>query len=258
LKIKAHPNVEDDREKIVYQRGPLVYCAEWADFDEKDILSLYVKPGEDLSAQVEPELLGGIVTLNGKGYGTQETEDGTIHSYPRDFKAIPYYAWAHRGKGQMMVWIPSGEESTKPKPAPTIANTSRVEASYETSGLYGINDGILPKNSRDETGIFYHWWPEKGTTHRIIYNFKKPEIIYSTGVYWFVDIPDGGCGLPEAWKIYYKSGNNWLPVKSGEEYGPEKDQMNTIAFEPVKTSALKLEVILSEKYSAGIHEWKIN
>jgi uncharacterized protein len=256
-KIKAHPEIVDDQGKIAYQRGPLVYCAEWADYTEKDILSMYVEPDEDLTAQAESALLGGVVTLNGKGYGTEKMEDGTIHSYPRDFKAIPYYAWAHRGSGQMMVWIPSGKEYTRPKPAATLASTSRVEASYETSGLMGINDGILPKNSRDETHLFYHWWPDKGTTHWIVYNFQNAETVHSTGVYWFVDLPSGGCGLPKAWKMYYKSGNSWQPVKSANAYGLEKDAMNTVAFEPVTTSAMKLEIILSEEYSAGIHEWEI-
>ena len=27
--------------------------------------------------------------------------------YPLPFKAIPYFAWAHRGPGQMAVWISS-------------------------------------------------------------------------------------------------------------------------------------------------------
>jgi Uncharacterized protein conserved in bacteria len=25
----------------------------------------------------------------------------------REFMAIPYYAWAHRGKGEMMIWFPT-------------------------------------------------------------------------------------------------------------------------------------------------------
>ena len=30
----------------------------------------------------------------------------------QDFKAIPYFAWANRGKGEMEVWLADSEKST--------------------------------------------------------------------------------------------------------------------------------------------------
>ncbi|NQU85138.1 MAG: glycoside hydrolase family 127 protein [Mariniphaga sp.] len=156
-KIEAHENIEDDINKMALQRGPLVYCTEWADYDDKDILSMYVDAGSELTSEFESDLLGGVTTIRGEGYGTKRTEDGQTETYSREFKAIPYFAWAHRGKGQMAVWIPTSKESANPKPAPTIANTSKVEASYDASSLFGISDQLLPKNSADETNIFYHW-----------------------------------------------------------------------------------------------------
>jgi DUF1680 family protein len=30
-----------------------------------------------------------------------------------DFTAIPYYAWAHRGQGQMIVWMQKGNPRPK-------------------------------------------------------------------------------------------------------------------------------------------------
>ena len=29
-----------------------------------------------------------------------------VSTVQRPFTAIPYYAWAHRGKGEMMIWFP--------------------------------------------------------------------------------------------------------------------------------------------------------
>ena len=43
---------------------------------------------EKLTAQFEPELLNGVETIQGA-----------------NFKAIPYYAWANRGSGEMAVWL---------------------------------------------------------------------------------------------------------------------------------------------------------
>ncbi|NQU85139.1 MAG: hypothetical protein HQ541_05200 [Mariniphaga sp.] len=92
----------------------------------------------------------------------------------------------------------------------------------------------------------------------MVYNFEKPETISSTGVYWFADVPNGGCDVPASWKVYYKSGNSWIEVKTENEYGSEKNKLNDIEFQPVTTSAIKLEVQLSKDDSAGIHEWIVN
>ncbi len=34
------------------------------------------------------------------------TTDTEIKTVKQPFVAIPYYAWANRGKGEMMVWFP--------------------------------------------------------------------------------------------------------------------------------------------------------
>ncbi len=72
------------------------------------------------------------------------------------------------------------------------------------------------------------------------------------------DIPDGGCDLPENWKLYYKSGDKWVEVNAETPYPIIEDQMNKLVFEPVTTAALKLEVQLQKEYSAGLHEWIVN
>ena len=47
----------------------------------------------------------------------------------QDFTAIPYYSWANRGRGEMIVWIPNNETNARPLPFPTIATTSKVTVS---------------------------------------------------------------------------------------------------------------------------------
>lgn len=105
-KIQAHPEIEDDKGKIALQLGPLVYCTEWADYEDSDILDIYLDPDENLSFGFRPRKLDGVNTITGeasilkKGEGPDRGE-----FYPLNFTAIPYYAWAHRGKGKMAVWI---------------------------------------------------------------------------------------------------------------------------------------------------------
>ena len=36
---------------------------------------------------------------------------GTLEKKVTDLVAIPYYAWANRGKGEMMVWVPRSESA---------------------------------------------------------------------------------------------------------------------------------------------------
>ncbi len=87
LKVKARPEVKDDYGKIALQRGPVVYCFESVD-NGPDILKRKVPKNARFVPKFEPDLLGGVVVLKGEG-----------------LTAVPYYAWANRGKSLMKVWI---------------------------------------------------------------------------------------------------------------------------------------------------------
>jgi hypothetical protein len=82
---------------MALQRGPLVYCIEDADYADSAVLYNTLNPGIGLAATYLPELLNGIVRIEGTG---DHSPSGAS-----PFIAIPYYSWAHRGAGQMEVWI---------------------------------------------------------------------------------------------------------------------------------------------------------
>jgi DUF1680 family protein len=44
------------------------------------------------------DLLGGVTVLTA-------TLPATADAPPRTITAVPYYAWANRGRGEMVVWI---------------------------------------------------------------------------------------------------------------------------------------------------------
>ena len=46
-------------------------------------------------------------------------------------------------------------------------------------------------------------------------------------------------------------------MKAPGPYGLEKDRYNRVAFEPVTTDGLRLEVVLPPEWSAGVQEWKV-
>jgi DUF1680 family protein len=104
--VSANENIKDDLGKIALQRGPLMYCAEWPDNNGK-VSNLILPVGSTFNATFKPDLLNGIVVVESKANAIAVDEkNNSVTTTAQDFKAIPYYAWAHRGKGEMMVWIP--------------------------------------------------------------------------------------------------------------------------------------------------------
>ncbi len=106
-KVVANEKVKNDMGKVALQRGPLVYCAEWKDNDGR-ASNIIVPANARFEASFVPELLNGITILKGDlPVITIDAAKSAINTQPRTVTAIPYYAWANRGKGEMMVWFPS-------------------------------------------------------------------------------------------------------------------------------------------------------
>lgn len=86
--VKAHEAVEADRGRLAIERGPIVYCAEWPDNQGIDVIESEVAVGDELKTVRRPDMLYGLDVI--------KTGDLTL---------IPYYAWNHRGRGKMIVWM---------------------------------------------------------------------------------------------------------------------------------------------------------
>lgn len=107
--VKANANVYDDYGRVAVERGPLVYCAEWADNDF-DVFHFILNKNTAFTVKDKPKLLGGIkeVTANGLVFTTDD--NGKVSVDNKIITLIPYYAWCHRGPGKMIVWMASGLE----------------------------------------------------------------------------------------------------------------------------------------------------
>jgi DUF1680 family protein len=91
-RVQSHENVQDNQGKIALQRGPIVYCFEGAD-NVGQVLGRALLDGSRLETQFLPDFLGGLVVIK------------SIAVDKSPLTAIPYYSWAHRGAGEMVVWI---------------------------------------------------------------------------------------------------------------------------------------------------------
>ncbi len=104
--VKAHDEVADDRGRLAIERGPLVYCAEWADNDF-NIHTTLLKRNTEFKLHETSDELGGIRKISAGVQSLSYTQDGSLKVTPRTLTLIPYYAWAHRGEGNMAVWLPA-------------------------------------------------------------------------------------------------------------------------------------------------------
>ncbi|MFQ6036895.1 MAG: glycoside hydrolase family 127 protein, partial [Sedimentisphaerales bacterium] len=130
-RVLCHEKVRDNVGKTALQRGPIVYCFEAVD-NPGGVANLVLPAEAELHAEYRPQLLGGIVQIYGQGKIQQQSEAATSVkdidpvrnsssantqeigeiSNGLEVVAIPYYAWAHRGKSQMVVWLPTSAETS--------------------------------------------------------------------------------------------------------------------------------------------------
>ena len=88
--------------------------------------------------------------------------------------------------------------------------------------------------------------------------FAKPSTVSQTELYWFDDQANrGGVRVPASWKLLYRDGETWTPVATSDSFGTTKDGWNKVAFTPITTAALRLELVMQPTFSAGVQEWKV-
>jgi DUF1680 family protein len=248
-RVAANQLVAADRGRVALQRGPIVYCVEWPDVENGGVLNLLLPADEGLEAEYRADLLGGVNVIKGRAlsYNLKGRQE-------RPFTAIPYYAWANRGPGEMAVWLAAEESAVEPLGSPSVAEKSSVNASQKGIGIEAVNDRLEPVSSGDISIPAFSFWPQKGTTEWVEYDFPEvyePSIVE---VYWLID---GDNAVPESWKIQYKEGDQWKDVWTTGVYEVEKDKFNRVIFETVRTNALRLEIKMQAGFSAGIFEWRV-
>ncbi len=256
-RVIANGKVEADRGKVALQRGPLVYCLEGPD-NEGQVLNMVISDETKFKTKHRPDLLNGVTVITGKSRLAKRSVDGgTVLADHLTFTAIPYYAWAHRGQSPMTVWPARTLEAAQPAPADTLAATGKTTASFVHQSLPAITDQWVPAHSSEASGRQLDFWPHNGTTEWVQFEWNRPQEVSQVKVFWFDDSDHGGCRVPRSWRVLYRNGDRFQPVSEATSYGVAKDAFNTVTFAPLQTDAVKIEIQLHEKWSAGIHEVEI-
>jgi uncharacterized protein len=256
-RVVAHPNLKEDNGRVALERGPIVYCLEGIDNKDGKVVSLVVPDNAKFTTEYRRDLLGGVQVIKGSALPARRNLAGEVETGDtQEITAIPYYAWAHRDRSEMTVWPAREKEYARWLPSQTLAYLSKATASRGRN-LELIKYQTKPANSNDQSCPFVSWWPQKGTTEWVQYDFPKEATVSKAEVYWFDDTGFGECRVPASWRVLYKDGADWKPVENTAPYEVHKDQMNGISFKPVRTTALRLEVGLVPDFSTGLYTWNV-
>jgi DUF1680 family protein len=237
-RVRCDERVAANRGRVAVQRGPLVYSFE--DVDQKKPVRTQVLPaGAELKAEWRGDLLGGVMVVEGAG-----------------LTGVPNYARLNRG-GWSQVWLIEDRDKAG---LGALASTADLSVSFTRQGMdpSAANDALAPRDAKEHGVPNFDFWPHKGTAEWLQYAFEKPVEVKACTVWWFDDTGRGECRLPASWRLcYQKSDGTWAPVEGAAAYPVAKGAPCEVAFTPVTTRALRLEVQLPEKHSAGVYEWAV-
>lgn len=109
-RIQANPKVRMNAGKVALQRGPLVYCLEEVD-NGPCLTDICLPKDATFKTYYDENLLGGVTVIEASACRSDTEWDDILYQPAQDscrkvtIKAIPYYAWNNRGRGEMLVWI---------------------------------------------------------------------------------------------------------------------------------------------------------
>ena len=106
-RLYARDEVKQTKGRTALQRGPLVYCVEGVDNDSA-AWNIILPENVKFSPVPHSILNEKVMALRGTAPVLVASPDGiSAKTELRTVTAIPYYAWANRGKTEMQVWLPT-------------------------------------------------------------------------------------------------------------------------------------------------------
>ena len=116
--VKANDKVTADRGRVAIECGPIVYCAEWADNDF-NVHNLILNQKPKFQVVEDSGVLFGINKIVTDAQALNYNHAGKLAVKDVKLTLVPYYAWAHRGEGNMGVWLPIDVSASSAQPLKT-------------------------------------------------------------------------------------------------------------------------------------------
>lgn len=253
--------VEANRGRMAYSRGPLVYCAESA--DNKGHVYNYLAPSVNnlATASVEQLAITGqkVVAIDVETQALDK--DGQLQA--TSLTLVPYYAWNNRGVGSMIVWLADNIATLREGAFVVDDNaqmfkSAQAKHTYDQDHVEAMIDGRLPKNSFDTSIPRWTSWPQRGKEQTLKFELVEPMEPRSIEVYWYDD--RGGVQVPQRWELEVWRENAWqaFPLYNTDEYANERDQFNVVhPAEPFVTDRLRMKVWPQDDAAVGVLEFVV-
>ena len=139
-----------------------------------------------------------------------------------------------------------------------LAGSASPSCSYTSSweSCAAINNGDEPTSSdygAPNQGNRWGTWPETGQQWAQL-NWSSPQTLSRAQVYFFDD--NQGIDMPSSWKLQYWNGSSYVDVPGASGYPIAHHQYNTVTFDPVTTTRLRVVLNSNGGYSVGLLEVK--
>ena len=259
-RVAGNAKIAATKNQVALECGPIVYAFEGVD-NAGSVLDAVLPASATIKSNFRNDLLGGVTVLNITEAGRVAlNKSGKLTTETTKLTAIPYAVWANRDLSPMTVWLARDATTARPIQPATLSSQAKVTSSFARAGmsLAFINDQLLPQNFTDGFAPNFDFWPHKGTSEWINYDFAKPAMVRSVRVSWFDDAGSGECRLPVSWRVVYRDAENkWQPVVNASAYAIRKGDPVKVIFDAVTTKSLRLEMDLTKEFSAGIYEWEV-
>ena len=127
--------------------------------------------------------------------------------------------------------------------------------------LEAINDGYIPYTStnigKPEEEVQYGNWADAADQHDLQYEWSLPVQLSQSSVYFFDD--GGGVQLPADFMLEYwdESTNSFVPVVNLQGKTIQKNTFNTVSFDEVTTTKLRLKLVRQSSIWTGVKEWRV-
>ncbi|MDP3003887.1 MAG: glycoside hydrolase family 127 protein [Bacteroidales bacterium] len=148
--------------------------------------------------------------------------------------------------GQGTISLPSGKNLAV---VATPTSSSRSSAS-----MTSLNDGLIPNNTSGMRSGGNRP-PQRPTAQLVQYEWTQPVSTREIAVFWWNY--ENTVRLPQAYRIKYWDGNDFVPVKNAVGLGLENNLFNITKFDQVMTTKLRLEVDSVDRFLGTMLEWMV-
>lgn len=152
-----------------------------------------------------------------------------------------------------MMIVPFSAGSQPIVPRGNLAVVAAPSASFRYGpSLTSLNDGLTPTNQASRGGTLRQ---QPRSNLWVQYEWTQPIRTKEMAVYWWNY--NGTLRLPEAYRLLYWNGNDFVPVQHPTGYPLTNNRYNTTGFDEITTSKLRLELDSADRATAAILEWAV-